>query len=114
MFKPTATILAAALILSPAAFAQAPTEVTLHVSYDPQLLASEAGSAELVRTLRREARKVCSHTIVITGTPYTDRVCVDNLVTEAIRQIHSDQSAAGQAIAPAFEQLASLDYALAN
>lgn len=114
MFKPTATILGAALLLTPIAFASDLKEVTLRVNYDPAVLETEAGSAELVRELRRESRKVCSHRVIITGTPYVDRGCVDSLVSAAIQQIHADQTQAGQAIAPAFERLAVLDYAQAN
>lgn len=114
MFKPVATILAAALILSPVAAASGLTEVTLQMNYDPAKLETEAGAAEIVSELRREARKLCTHRMIVIGAPMLDQACADSLVKAAIAQIHADQTAAGRALSPAFESLVTVNYAQAN
>ena len=43
-----------------------------------------------------------------------DADCADALVKAAVTQIHADVSDAGQAVAPEFQRLAAVDYALAN
>ncbi|MFN7056278.1 UrcA family protein [Hyphomonas sp.] len=114
MFKPVATILAAALILSPVAAASGLTQVTLTMNYDAEKLETEAGTAEIVSELRREARKLCTHRLLVIGAPMVDQACADSLVKEAIQQIHADQSAAGRALSPAFKSLVTVNYAEAN
>lgn len=114
MFKATSMILAAAMVFSPFAAAEPLKEVTLKMDYDPALLASDEGTDLLVTSLKREARKVCSHRVPATGSTYIDRDCVDGLMTAAVQQIHDDQSAAGQLFAPSFEQLVTVEYALVN
>ncbi|MFN4025037.1 MAG: UrcA family protein [Hyphomonas sp.] len=114
MFKPTSMILAAAMVLTPFAAAQSGKEVTLRMDYDPALLASDDGADSLVKSLKREARKLCSQRIPATGGTYLDQDCVSNLMTAAIQQIHNDQTAAGTQIAPGFEKLVTVEYALAN
>lgn len=114
MFKPTSMILAAAMLLTPFAAAQGGAEVTLRMDYDPALLASDEGADSLITLLKREARKVCSQRIPATGGTYVDQDCVAGLMAAAIQQIHADQSAAGTAIAPGFEKLVTVEYALAN
>lgn len=114
MFKPTTMILAAAMVLTPIAAAEGGKEVTLRMNYDPGLLASDDGAGSLITSLKREARKVCSQRIPATGGTYIDQDCVTSLMTAAVHQIHEDQSAAGTPIAPGFEKLVTVEYALAN
>jgi UrcA family protein len=114
MFKPVVTILAAALILSPVAAASGMTEVTLQMNYDPAKLETDAGSAEIVSELRREARKLCTHRLMVIGAPMVDHACAESLVKAAIEQIHADQTEAGRALSPAFKSLVAVNYAQAN
>lgn len=114
MFRPTSMILAAAMMLTPFAAAEGGTEVTLRMDYDPALLASDDGADGLVRSLKRQARKVCSQRIPATGGYYIDQDCVSSLMAAAVHQIHEHQSAAGTQIAPGFEKLVTVEYALAN
>ena len=110
MLKATSMILAAAMVLTPVAAAESLKEVTLKMNYDPALLTSEDGA----ETLKREARKVCSQRVPAMGAVYVDEACADALVKAAIQQIHADVSTAGAEIAPGFQRLAAVDYALAN
>jgi len=120
MFKPTVSILAAAMILAPVASAESLKgterlrEVTLHMEYDPAKLTTEEGTASLVKSLKREARRACSQRISVMSSYYVDFDCADTLVKAAIQKIHADQSEAGLDIAPSFQRLAALDYALIN
>ena len=114
MLKATSMILAAAMVLTPVAAAESLKEVTLKMDYDPALLTSEAGVETLVSELKREARKVCSQRLPAIGSVYVDADCADTLVKAAVTQIHADVSDAGQAVAPEFQRLAAVDYALAN
>lgn len=114
MFKATSMILAAAMVLTPIAAAESLKEVTLKMDYDPALLTSEAGAETIVSDLKREARKVCSQRVPAVGAVYVDTDCADALVKAAVQQIHADVSDAGAAIAPGFQRLAVVDYALAN
>lgn len=114
MLKATSMILAAAMVLTPVAAAESLKEVTLKMNYDPALLTSEAGAETIVSDLKREARKVCSHRVPALSTVVVDNACADALVKAAVQQIHADVSDAGAAVAPGFQRLAAVDYALAN
>jgi UrcA family protein len=114
MLKFSSMILAAAMAVTPVAAAESLKEVTLKMDYDPALLTSEAGAETLVSELKREARKVCSQRLPAVGSMVVDADCADALVKAAVTQIHADVSDAGQAVAPEFQRLAAVDYALAN
>ncbi|MFN3607661.1 MAG: UrcA family protein [Hyphomonas sp.] len=114
MLKVSSIILAAAMALTPVAAAESLKEVTLKMDYDPALLTSETGAETVVSQLKREARKVCSQRLPAIGSVYVDTNCADTLVKAAVQQIHADVSDAGQAVAPEFQRLAAVDYALAN
>jgi UrcA family protein len=114
MLKATSMILAAAMVFTPVAAAESLKEVTLKMNYDPALLTSEDGAETIVTSLKREARKVCSQRVPAMGAVYVDETCTDTLVKAAIQQIHADVSTSGAEIAPTFQRLAAVDYALAN
>lgn len=114
MLKASSIILAVAMAITPVAAAESLKEVTLKMDYDPALLTSEAGAETLVSELKREARKLCSQRLPAIGSVYVDTNCADTLVKAAVQQIHADVIDAGQAVAPEFQRLASVDYALAN
>lgn len=114
MLKVSSIILAAAMAFTPVAAAESLKEVTLKMDYDPALLTSETGAETVVSQLKREARKVCSQRLPAIGSVYVDTDCADTLVKAAVQQIHADLNDAGQAVAPEFQRLAAVDYALAN
>lgn len=113
MLKATSMILAAAMALTPVAAADSLKEVTLKMDYDPALLTTEAGVETLVSDLQSKARKLCSQRVPALGSIYVDADCSATLVKAAVQQIHADQAAAVE-LAPAFQRLAAVDYALAN
>ena len=114
MLKVSSMIVAAAMVLTPVAAADSLKEVTLKMDYDPALLTSDAGAETLVSELKREARKVCSQRLPAIGSMYVDSECANSLVKAAVQQIHADVSEAGADVAPDFQRLAAVEYALAN
>lgn len=113
MLKATSMILAAAMVLAPVAAAESLKEVTLTMDYDPALLTTEAGVETLVSDLESKARKLCSQRVPAIGAIYVDDTCSASLVKAAVQQIHADQATAVE-LAPAFQELAAVDFVLAN
>ena len=113
MLKATSMILAAAMALTPVAAAESLKEVTLKMDYDPALLTTEAGVDTLVSELESKARKLCSQRVPALGSIYVDADCSASLVKAAVQQIHADQASSVE-LAPPFQRLAAVDYALAN
>lgn len=115
MFKATSMILAAAMIVTPLASAGTVKEVTLQMNYDPALLSSEEGAAQVVKSLKREARKLCSHRMPATGSLVIDSECKADLTRAAVQQIQAEQAAAGNPVAGNLAHLAGASvYPLAN
>lgn len=106
MFKSTIPVLAAVLLLSPAAVAEGKKEVTLTHDYDAALLSSDAGTSLLMDELTKAARRTCTSRIPAYGGMYTDLGCAESLVSAAVKDIHAAQAAAGTQMAPSFERLA--------
>jgi UrcA family protein len=114
MFKSTVSVLVAAVLLSPAAFAEGKKEVTLSHDYDAALLASDEGASVLLAELTKAARRTCTSRIPAYGGVYTDLACADSLVMAAVKEIHTAQTAAGADIAPSFERIALMQLASAD
>ncbi len=114
MFKSTVSALAAAVLLSPAAFAETGKMVTLTHDYDAGLLSSEAGASVLMADLKRAARRACTSRIPASGGYYTDTACADSLIAAAVKQIHEAHSAQGMEMAASFERIALTQLASAD
>jgi len=114
MFKSTVSVLVAAVLLSPAAFAESGKIVTLKHDYDAALLASDEGASDLLTALTRAAKRACSSRVPAYGGFYTDLDCADSLVKAAVKEIHAAQTAAGVEMAPAFERIALTQLASAD
>ena len=114
MFKSTVAAVAAVLVLSPAAFADGLTKVTLKHEYDTALVTTDAGTAILLTELSRAAKRACSSRIPASGITYTDAECADTLFVAAVKKIHADQIESGASIAPAFEKAALTQLASAD
>lgn len=114
MFKSTVSVLAAAVLLSPAAFAEGGRKVTLTHDYDAALLSSDEGASLLVGELTRAAKRTCTSRIPAYGGVYTDQACAEYLVAAAVKDIHAAQSAAGVDMAPSFERIALTHLASAD
>ena len=106
MFKSTVSALAAAVLLSPAAFAEGGKKVTLSHDYDAALVSTDAGTATLLSDLERAARRTCTSRVPGTGGYYLDTACADTLLVAAVKQIHETHTASGLDVAPAFERIA--------
>jgi UrcA family protein len=106
MLKSTLTALVAVAAFAPAAFAEGSKHVTLTHDYDAAVLASEDGASALVSDLTRSAKRLCTTRLPAGAGVYTDKACVDSLVSAAVKQIFAQQSEAGMDIAPGFERIA--------
>ncbi len=114
MFKSTVSAVAAALLLSPAAFAQGARMVTLSHDYDAALVSSDAGAGALLAELEQAAKRVCTSRIPGTGGHYLDAACANSLVLAAVKQIHETHTAAGLEVAPTLERIALTQLASAD
>ena len=114
MFKPTVSVLVAALVLSPLACAEGLRKVTLKHDYDTALLSTDEGAGILLADLTRAAKRVCTSRIPAYGGQYVDDACAESLVLSAVKEIHAVQSEAGVEIAPAFERAALTQLASAD
>ena len=104
MHKTLATLLAAAAFTTP--FAQAEnTSVTLELTYDRALLATEAGAKSVLDYVTEQAEKACAYDRPITGTPTVDAACRDNVVEQAIAKIREDAEIEGTAATYVFASL---------
>lgn len=102
MLKPIVSIMAAAVILSPLAVAGELKPVTVSISYEKALLASETGATEVLKSIKSQAKAACtSYTPTISGF-YTDTKCVKALVESAVSKIRDQQAQEGFATAGVF------------
>lgn len=106
MFKPTVSVLAAVVLLSPVALAEGAKRVTLTHTYDTSLVSNEDGAAELLADLTRAAKRACTSRVPALGGAFTDMKCADSLVVAAIKQIQLETSEAGTGMAPSLERIA--------
>ncbi len=114
MFKLTASALAAALILAPAALADEIKQVTLTHEYDAALLSTDEGASVILGDLEQATKRLCTSRIPAYGGTYTDKACVEGLMLAAVKEIHAAQTKAGVMVAPRFEQMALTQLASAE
>nr|WP_070960368.1 UrcA family protein [Hyphomonas sp. Mor2] len=86
MRKAIATLIIAAALAAPIAQAEG-TPITVNISYDSTLLATEEGAKSVYRSIRSQATQACSNTQPATGLFRVDRDCRDDLVDQAIGKI---------------------------
>lgn len=114
MFKRTASALAAALILAPAALADDVKQVTLTHQYDAALLSTDEGASVILSDLKQATERLCTSRIPAYGGMYTDKACAEGLMVAAVKEIHAAQTKAGVMIAPSFERVALTQLASAE
>ncbi|MHA7899184.1 MAG: UrcA family protein [Henriciella sp.] len=101
MRKTLVTLIAAAAVAAP--FAQAEgTPITVELSYDSTLLATEAGAKIVLESITTQAEEACSYAMPVTGLPTFDRDCRDDLVDKAVGQIRLAALEEGQPTAYVF------------
>jgi UrcA family protein len=102
MLKPIVSIMAAAMILTPLAVAGEKTPITVDISYDKTLLASEAGAAKVLKGIKSQAKAACtSYTPTASGF-YTDTLCAKSVVASAVSKIKEQQAQDGFATSGVF------------
>ena len=104
MHKTLATLLAAAAFAAPFAQAQS-TSVTLELTYDRALLATEAGAKSVLDYVIEQAEDACAYYRPVTGAPTVDATCRDNVVEQAIAKIREDAEIEGTAATYVFASL---------
>lgn len=104
MRKTFVTLIAAAAVAAP--FAQAEgTPITVELTYDSKLLATEAGAKSVLKSIKQQAAEACSYAMPVTGSPTLDRACRDDLVDKAVGQIRLAALEDGQATTYVFAAL---------
>ncbi|MEL6723696.1 MAG: UrcA family protein [Pseudomonadota bacterium] len=106
MRKTFVTLIAAAAVAAPFAHAEG-TPITVEMTYDATLLATEAGAKSVLDSLKVQAAEACSYATPVTGTPTFDRDCRDDLVDKAIGEIRLAALEEGQAATYVFAALDS-------
>lgn len=104
MHKTLATFLAAAAFAAPFAQAQN-TSVTLELTYDRALLATEAGAKSVLDYVTEQAEDACAYYRPVTGAPTVDATCRDKLIEQAIAKIREDAEIEGTAATYVFASL---------
>lgn len=99
-------VLLAAAALVPASAIAEETAVTVNISYDKALLATDEGAADVMKSITAQAKDACVTRSPISHAPYTDRTCVKNLTKAAMIKIVEQQEVAGLATAPTFSRQA--------
>ena len=104
MRKILATLFAAAAFAAPLAYSEG-TPISVELSYDSQLLSTEAGAKSVLKSIKQQAKEACTYVRPVTGTITYDRVCSKDLVEKAIGQIRLAAVEDGQAVTYVFASL---------
>ncbi|MEP1143002.1 MAG: UrcA family protein [Henriciella sp.] len=104
MRKTLVTLFAAAAIAAP--FAQAEgTPITVELTYDSTLLATDAGAKSVLKSIKAQAQEACTYVRPVTGAITYDRDCAADLVRTAIGEIRLAAVENGQATTYVFASL---------
>lgn len=95
---------AIALFAAPAANAEiVPIEVT--VEYDSNLLATEAGAADVMTSIKAQAKDACIMSRTLTTATIVDYDCVEEVVAKTVTKIQEAQIEQGREMARTFASL---------
>ena len=93
MPKKTVTLLGVLLTLSPVALAETGKRtVTAMISYDSGLLSTPDGVSAVLDSIETQAERACRTRTPVYGTPMTDEVCVESIISAAVNRILDVQS----------------------
>lgn len=106
MRKTLVTLLAAASCATFSAHADG-KPITVQLTYDSTLLATEASAKTVLKSIKSQAKEACTFTTPATGRVSFDRVCRDDLVNKAIEKIRLAAIEDGQPTAYVFASLES-------
>lgn len=102
--KTTLFTTAFALVSAPVAIAE-PTAFEVTIEYDKSLLATEAGSAKVLKSIKKQAKQACLMSRSTTMETIIDRACVKDVVTKSITKIQDVQLEQGLETARSFASL---------
>ena len=95
-----------------AASAEISTPITVDISYDHDLLASDSGAELVLSDIRSQARSACTSSGSKFGRgPVVDRDCADAVMAQAAVKILQEREEMGLTTAPKFARLASVETA---
>lgn len=97
-------VLLASAAFIPATATAEDTPITVEISYDTALLSSEEGAKAVLASIRKQAKDACSARSPVSGKPYTDYSCVEDISAAAASKILEKQELAGLKTAPVFSR----------
>ena len=104
MRKTIVTLLATAAMTVPFAHAEV-TPITVEFQYDSNLLATEAGAKQVLKTIKVQAKDACTYAKPVSGAASFDRACRDDLIKKAISEIRLAAIEEGKAATLVFASL---------
>ena len=111
MLKSLISAVAIAVSLTPVALADDGTKITVYVTYDSALLASEDGARKVLNSIRHQARNACSYPSSIASGRMIDHSCAKSITEESITKIVALRTGAGLETAPYFLKRANFQVA---
>jgi UrcA family protein len=95
-----------------AASAEVVTPISVEISYDHDLLASESGAELVLSDIRSQARSACTSSASKFGRgPMVDRSCADDVMAQAAVKILKEREEMGLKTAPTFARVATVETA---
>lgn len=102
MLKSIISAVTIALSLTPGALATDGTKITVQITYDHTLLASDDGARDVLNSIRRQARSACSYQTSIASGEMVDHACAKSITNDSITKIVALRASAGLETAPYF------------
>ena len=95
-----------------AASAEVSTPISVDITYDHDLLASDSGAEIVLSEIRSQARSACTSSGSKFGRgPVVDRDCADDVMAQAAVQILKEREEMGLKTAPTFARLGTIETA---
>jgi UrcA family protein len=112
MMKQMLATAALAAVVPFAASAESTTPITVNISFDHELLASDTGAEVVLSDIRTQARDACTTPGSKFGRgPVVDRSCADDVMAKAAVKILKEREDMGLKTAPTFARLATIETA---
>lgn len=112
MMKQMFTAAALVAVVPFAASAEVTTPITVDISYDHDLLASDSGAEIVLSDIRSQARSACTTPGSKFGRgPIVDRSCADDVMAKAAVKILKEREEMGLKTAPTFARLGTIETA---
>ncbi|MEO0465490.1 MAG: UrcA family protein [Pseudomonadota bacterium] len=86
MFR-ISSALVASMLMANLACANESGKFTAEIEYDPALLTSEAGAAQVLASLEEQADDLCLVDVIYVSRPIVDRECAKSLVAQSVEKI---------------------------